>query len=279
MTIRTADQFATRVLETYRSRSEPMTFAAKASEAAASGVVPFGHPLFETLAVGAQRRLPMTSVYLDLSAFTARTFWEDLGDVTDLALAVLTQVALTVQSYGGHVLGLRGDGLYAGWGSVGSDPEIDTALALGGSAFALDATRGALNNLLEASGIAPVRMKVGVDHGEVMFVRVGGRMQSEVNVVGFSANFAAKCEKVAHSWDIVVGEGASKWVTPELVSLHPDSPKTYTRGVERRTYSFSTFHWDRPDVLDAVVGIPDQLAGHDTSVVAKERSSRWASAR
>lgn len=278
-TIRTADQFASRVLETYRPRSGSTTFAAKASEGTVSAGLPFGHPLFESLAVGERRRLSMTSVYLDLSEFTARTFWEDLGDVTDLALAVLTQVAVIVQSFGGHVLGLRGDGLYAGWGSVGSDPEIDTTLALGGSAFALDAARGALNNLLEESGIAPVRMKAGVDHGEVMFVRVGGRAQSEVNVVGFSANFAAKCEKAAHSWDIVVGEGATRWVTPELVSPHPDAPKTYTRGVDRRAYSFSTFHWDRRDVLGALGGIPDELAGHASSVVAKERGAQWASVR
>jgi len=253
-----------------------MKFAKAASESTGSVSVPFGHPLYGSLGVGEQRRLTMVSAYLDLSAFTSRSFWEDLGDVTDLALAVLTQLAFIVQSFGGHVLGLRGDGLFAGWGGIGSDPEVDTNLALGGCAFALDATRGALNTLLEQSGIAPVRMKAGVDQGEVMFVRIGGRLQSEVNVVGFSANFAAKCEKEADSWEIIVGEGASKWLAPEAITRHPRSPKTYSRGLDRRYYSFSTFHWDRRDLLAAIAGIPEELGGCDTSVIIKEGRTKWA---
>lgn len=279
MSIRTADEFASRVLAAYKSRSDPFMAIKASSESVAPAGVPFGHPLFQALGVGEQQRLSMVSAHLDLSAFTPRTFWEDLGDVGDLALAVLTQLAFTVQSFGGHVLGLRGDGLYAGWGGVGSDPEVDTALALAGCAFALDATRGALNGLLEASGIEPVRMKAGVDHGEVMFVRVGGQDQSEVNVVGFSANFASKCEKAANSWEIVAGEGASKWIAPEFLSRHPDSPKTYSRGFERRHYAFSTFGWDRQDLLMAMAGIPEELDGHDTSVVLQEGRAPWVSSR
>ncbi len=270
MTIRTADQFANQVLGTYRSRSGAGVFAKRASESVAGAGLPFGHPLFETLGVGDQRRLSLVSVHLDLAGFTPRTFWEDLGDVTDLALAVLTQLALTVQSFGGHVLGLRGDGLFAGWGGIGSDGEVDTSLALAGCAFALDATRGALNGLLETSGIDPVRMKAGVDHGEVTFVRVGGHSQSEVNVVGFSANFASKCEKAANAWETVVGEGASRWVSSEYLTRHPDSPKRYSRGLERRSYGFSTFHWDRQDLLSAIAGIPDELGGRDSSAVISE---------
>lgn len=270
VTIRTADQFASRVLNTYRSRSGARVFAKSASESMAGAGLPFGHPLFETMGVGDQRRLSMVSVYLDLSRFTPRTFWDDLGDVTDLALAVLTQLALVVQSFGGHVLGLRGDGLFAGWGGMGSDREVDTSLALSGCAFALDATRGALNELLEASGIDPVQMKAGVDHGEVMFVRVGGRTQSEVDVVGFSANFASKCEDTAKAWEIVVGEGAARWVAAEYLTRHPDSPKHYSRGLQRRSYGFSTFHWDRQDLLGAIAGIPDELSGHNSSAVVQE---------
>lgn len=277
--ISTPEEFASRVLETYRSRSGPLMFAKTASESVAPMGVPFGHPLFETIGVGEQRRLSMVSAHLDLAAFTARTFWEDLGDVTDLALAVLTQVAFTVQSFGGHVLGLRGDGLFAGWGGINSDPAVDTTLALAGCAFALDATRGALNGLLERSGIDPVRMKAGVDQGEVMFVRVGGRVQSEVNVVGFSANFASKCEKTANSWEIVAGEGACRWIAPEYLSRHPLSPKTYTRGAERRHYAFSTFAWERRELLRAMAGIPEELNGHDTSAVVQEGRAAWASSR
>lgn len=86
---------------------------------------------------------------------TARSFWEPLDQVTRLSLAVLGQVAEVVQESGGHVLGMRGDGLMAGWGDLASDGDVDTAMAMAACAFSLDAVQNALNEVLVTSGIEP----------------------------------------------------------------------------------------------------------------------------
>jgi hypothetical protein len=38
------------------------------------------------------------------------------------------------------------------------------------------------------------------------YVRIGSPEGSEVNVLGFAANFAAKCERAAHAWEAVQPE-------------------------------------------------------------------------
>jgi hypothetical protein len=49
------------------------------------------------------------------------------------------------------VLGFRGDGLFAGFGGLRSNSDADCAMAVGACSFALDATHGALNELLKQS--------------------------------------------------------------------------------------------------------------------------------
>lgn len=231
------------------------------------GRTPMGHPEFHALPVGGHGHLDAAAVFLDLDQFTARTFWESPDSVTRLALAVLTQVGEVVREFGGYVLGLRGDGLFSCFGVSGSDPQVNVAMALASSAFALDATQNSLNALLEQSGLDPVRLRAGADHGRLDFVRVGDGQASEVNVVGFAANFAAKCEKAANSWELVVGEGLVEQIDySTCMTPHPDSPKTYTRKGERRTYRYYQCNW-RPLVKPAVTA-SQQLAGHPLSAVS-----------
>jgi adenylate cyclase len=90
-------------------------------------------------------------------------------------------------------------------------------VALDACAFALDAVEREVNPRLETRGIAPVQARAGLDYGRITFVRSGCREHSEINPLGFAANFAAKCEKTANLWEIVVGEG--------LAEVLPDNPE------------------------------------------------------
>ena len=233
--------FATAVIGRYEGLAE---HAAYKSAAPVSDSFHVGHPDFEYLRLGQTAHCEMASAFIDLSEFTRRTFWDPPGDVARLARAFLDQVARIVQDRGGHVLGLRGDGLLAGFGGVEGDGRAKVACALAACAFALDATRNALNNLLDMRGIEPVLVKAGVDFGRADFTRTGTEEGSEVNVVGFTTNFAAKCEKYAKAWEVVIGQGAAQHVTAgDLLTEHDQSPKSYSRGDDRRYYRFYKFGW------------------------------------
>ena len=261
---RDADRFAAGVLRRYeelRTASRDLTLSKSMEsyvrESASATAAAFGHPRFANLPIGATASTHAAAVFLDLDQFTSRTFWDAPDDVSRLSIAVLTELANIVAGFGGYVLGLRGDGLFACFEHP--DPSTAVGFAIAASARALDATAGALNNLLELSGIAPVRLRAGGDFGRLDFSRVGSREASEVNAVGFAANFAAKCEKLANSWELIVGQGAAKYLPGSDLTSHEKSPKIYSRGTDTRTYSIHRVAWR--NYLAVAEGIPEELAG------------------
>lgn len=229
-----------------------------------------GHPNFAGLEVGEQVQVEIASLFLDLEEFTARSFWETPLETARLAHAVLTGFTEIVQGLGGHVLGLRGDGLYACFGPV-QDSHVAVAMAGLAAAAALDAVENDLNPRLEALSIQTVRARAGIDFGDAVFVRSGTAEVSEVNVVGFSANFAAKCEKYADSWETVVGEGFAGQMSDQSMISQRDrsprhkSPKKYSRHGEDRYYKFYDYSWRRAvrEVDEAV----EELAGRSLELL------------
>lgn len=141
---------------------------------------------------------PLTVGFLDLTNFTRRTFWDDQDDVVDLAHAVLSGFIEVVDRHGGFPLGLRGDGLFIGFGGP---PPLASAMALAACAFALDAVQTEVNPWLAERGLEHIQARAGLDAGLITFIRTGSPSHSEVNPLGFAANFAAKCEKTANSWE------------------------------------------------------------------------------
>lgn len=241
-----------------RSLSEMYASAAPETKA-------LGHPSFEDLEVGERRTAPLAVAFLDLTDFTGRTFWDDEAEVVDLAHAVLTGFIEVVLAFGGYPLGLRGDGLFAGFGPGNS--QVASSMALGACAFALSAVESEVNPRLENRGIHRLQARAGLDYGNITFVRTGSVGHSEVNPLGFAANFAAKCEKKAKSWEIVAGEGIASQL-PEATSFveHGDSPKSYQRDYQRKLYRFYDYRWRQ--ALPHLDGVARQLSGNPTSSIA-----------
>tara|TARA_B100000686_G_scaffold81080_1_gene87549 strand:- start:133 stop:489 length:357 start_codon:yes stop_codon:yes gene_type:complete len=102
-------------------------------------------------------------------------------------------------------------------------------------------------------GIHPVSARAGIDFGQLTFVRTGNEQTSEINVVGFAANLAAKAEKIANAWEVVVGQGFADHVAnPDLIPRR--DVKVFERNGERRRYPIYDLRWRRllPE-LDGVV--------------------------
>lgn len=256
MVSRTAEQFSESVL------TRGFTGSVQLSKALEESFGESGHPQFVHLAVGERASCNMVSVFLDLTDFTGRTFWDDADDAASLAHSVLTAFSDVVQKLGGHVLGLRGDGLYAGFGPTGNGHDvIAAAAALTACAASLDAIKNSLNPRLRARSVAPLQARAGLDYGRTTFVRSGTASGSEVNVIGFAPNFAAKCEKRALSWEVVAGEGLQDLMTRgDLFSEHPKSPKTYQRDGERRTYRYFDVNW--ASLVPFIDSTIDEIDGH-----------------
>lgn len=260
------EQFGTTVRDGFSSRRDRANLVEKNSlyASAALETKSLGHPGFEGLRVGAKRTAPMVAAFLDLTNFTGRTFWDDQEEAADLADAVLSGFIEIVDNFGGHALGLRGDGLFAGFSP--GHPAFTASMALSACAFALDAVEQEVNPWLEQRGLARVQARAGLDYGDITFVRTGNRYSSEINPIGFAANFAAKCEKTADSWEIVVGEGLVD-LLPEYryFSEHERSPKRYTRDYKTASYRFFYYRWR--NTLPHLPGVVETLGGIPTSQI------------
>lgn len=222
-----------------------------------------GYPNSLELPVGGRLTEQMTVGFLDLTDFTRRTFWEDQDDVVDLAHAVLTGFIEVVVSYGGYPLGLRGDGLFIGFGG---DPGFASMMALTACAIAIDAVKTEVNPWLVEHDMEHIQARAGLDSGPITFIRTGNASHSEINPLGFAANFAAKCEKTANSWEIVVGEGLVETLpNKDDFTRHADSPKPYERLGERKYYRFYKFAPSR--TLRNSDGVASALAGASTASI------------
>ena len=262
----TRAQFGATVREDFsRRRAGTQLIEKSMQHSAALETKAFGHPDYETLDIGERRTAPMVAVFLDLTNFTGRTFWDDQDEVVDLAHAVLSGFIEVVTLFGGHPLGLRGDGLFAGF-SPGR-PDITGAMALAACAFALDGVENEVNPWLDERGIARVQARAGLDYGDTTFVRSGSRERSEINPLGFAANFAAKCEKKAKSWEVVAGQGLHDLLPSySYFNEHEDSPKEYTRDYQRKSYKFYDYRWR--NTLPLLPGVLSQLNGTPTSLIS-----------
>jgi len=251
----------------YLSKSAEYGNAAGSIRASAAGApAPMGHPDFAHLGIGESGSRDAAVMFLDMRRFTARSFWDPPEQVLRVNTAVVTELAAAVQRHGGYVLGLRGDGVFACFdGSSALGARAAAGFAVVAGAFALDAVRNALNGLLAASGIDPVQVRVGLDYGRLDFVRIGTPAGSEVNVLGFAANFASKCEKHALSWEMVAGEGLAHNLPQQHVTHHDKSPAEYEHLGERRVYRFYDVSW--MSYLEHVPGVADALGGRPASAV------------
>lgn len=257
-------QFRRTVINDYdRRRAGDVLMEKSIQASAALETRALGHPAFEDLEVGQRRTGDMAAVFLDLSNFTRRTFWDEQEETVDLAHAVLTGFIEIVTKFGGHPLGLRGDGLFAGF-SPGA-PDATAAVALAACAFALDGVQAEVNPWLDRRGLERVQARAGVDYGPITFVRTGSRASSEVNPLGFAANFAAKCEKEADAWEIVVGEGLTALFSEgnDLFHPHRRSPKRYSRGSIQKSYRFYDYRWRH--ALPHLPAVIEEMAGHPTT--------------
>lgn len=261
----TASRFGDTILRQYEDRrrlSKGQVFAHESSNA--QDVVALGHPEFERLEIGQKRTISMTAMFIDLRDFTGRTFWDSQDEVTDLAHAVLAGFIETVLRHGGYPLGLRGDGLFAGFGP--GNPQVGATFALAASAFALNALETEVNPRLEQMNVARVQARAGLDFGDITFVRTGSPGHSEINPVGFAANFASKCEKRAKSWEIVTGENLADLFPEATQFAKLDHPKSYTRNGVTRYYNYYDYKWS--GTLAHAESLPEELAGNPVSAVS-----------
>jgi class 3 adenylate cyclase len=157
-----------------------------------------GAALTAGAATGGERRW-VTVVFADLSGFTPASERMDPEDVRAMVDPGLTRCSAIVEDHGGWVNRILGDAVLAVFGAPVSH-EDDAERAVRSS---LEMQRCAAEHAHEFGGL---RLRVGVNTGEVMFAPVGPDAARDLTVMGDVANTAARLQTAADPGQVLVGE-------------------------------------------------------------------------
>ena len=177
-------------------------------DGAAAGPAPVSAPAPVAPPAPAEERRQVTVLFADLVGFTSLAERLDPEDVRDITTECLRQVAAEAVRFEGTVDKLIGDAVMILFGAPVAH-EDDPARALR-AALAMQRALERFNEALERTHDLALKLRIGVESGEVVAGprEVGGMV--EYTVIGDAVNVAARLQTAAAPGTILVGEGTSQ---------------------------------------------------------------------
>jgi adenylate cyclase len=175
--------------------------------------------------VGGERR-PTTVLFSDIRGFTAMA--ESMGpDAIAQALSeYFTDMVDVIFEYGGTLDKFMGDAIMALWGAPLAQPDDpDRALR---AAVEMQQAVVRLNQRWANEGKPPIRVGIGINHGEVFAGNIGSLRRLDYTVIGDAVNVAARLCAEAGPGEILVTESFLR-VVRDLVD-HEYLPEMALKG-------------------------------------------------
>lgn len=158
----------------------------------------------------------VTVLVADMEDYTRTTSSLSLEQAAGLTKDFLGCLTRPVLGWRGTLDKYTGDGLVAFWGAPLACPEqadwaVSAALAI------LEEVRG-FNVRREAAGLAPVRVRIGIESGSALVGDLGTAFRSTYTAVGDCINFASRLESAARNLPTPLVIGSA---TKSLLAKHP----------------------------------------------------------
>lgn len=206
----------------------------------------------------AGERREVTVLLLDITNFTAQSYHLDSEDIFSLVDEALRKLVDVLHRYEGIVDKFTGDGFMALFGAPvahENDPERAVRAAL----EMLETIAPIRERIQETYGF-DLRIRIGINTGEVVAGNVGGNSNAAYTVMGNTANLTSRLESAAEPGTVLVGEETYQRTAPlfeymerpSLVLPGIDEPLRCYRPLERRS---------RPDRVRGLPGLEVPLIG------------------
>lgn len=155
------------------------------------------------------RRCEVTTLIADMQGYTTHVAALPLEQAAELTRAFLDCLTGPVLAGRGTLDKFTGDGLVAFWGApLPVADHADQALAAAGEILA---AIHRFNAARAAQGLAPVRVRIGIESGNALAGDFGSAARSIYTAVGDSVNVASRLETAARDLphDVVIGPGTA----------------------------------------------------------------------
>ena len=182
--------------------------------------LPAEAPVTEPIVAKDERKI-VTVLFGDISGFTAFSEQLDPEEVKQLMNTCLRRLATEVKRYGGVVDKFAGDSIMAVFGAPAAhedDPERAIRAAL-----AMQSALSDLSNVLQRRYNRELRLRIGINTGQVLAGIVGSSRANDYTVMGDTVNTAARIQTAAREGYILVGE-ATYAATKEIFSYREMQP-------------------------------------------------------
>jgi adenylate cyclase len=163
-------------------------------------------------------RIPATILFSDIVGFTSMTESADPEKLVAQLNEYLSRMTTAVFENNGTLDKFIGDAVMAVWGNVSSRGAAEDAKSCTRAALSMRRELRLLNEKWAGEGIAPFRIGVGINHGDVVGGNIGSQEKADPTVIGDAVNLASRLEALTRTYsvDILVGARAAELIRDEF---------------------------------------------------------------
>lgn len=228
-----------RVTQALRAQLDTLARQLESFQQACARLAPAG--LVQQLAsVGAEaaaERKVVTALFVDLMGYTALSEKLDAPVLARLLNGYFERVADAIGEHRGHVSTFLGDGILAYFGALEPNPWQcnDSAHA----ALAIRAAIADYSRELEAEGLPPIGVGVGIHRGAGLAGLLGSRDRREYMVIGSTVNLAARVQSLTreHGVDVLVTDAVREQLDARFALKA--MPARSVKGIAEPVVTFS----------------------------------------
>ncbi len=200
----------------------------------------------------------LTVLFADIAGFTGLS--ERLGDqIIPLLSRYLDTMSREISGHGGTIDKFIGDAVMAFWGAPAANAD-----------HAIDACRAALacQRALRELGLAddngrPLRVRIGVNSGEMLVGNIGSEVRLNYTVIGDAVNVASRLEGANKEYgtEIIIGEETRRLAGDHIHARELDRLMVYGRAGGIAIYELL-------DMAEQGAAIPDWVAQYHAGLAA-----------
>jgi predicted ATPase/class 3 adenylate cyclase len=214
-----------------------------------------------------EQRKQVTTLFADVSGYTAMSETMDAEDVSDVMNALWQRIDAVIVEHGGHIDKHTGDGVMALWGvdtARESDPESAIRAALSMQAVLADFKAG-----------HDFKMRIGLSTGPVLLGTVG--TTGEFSVIGDTVNLASRLEGAAPTGGVLISHDTYRHVRG-LFYVHEQEP-IQVKGKAGLVHTYLV-QYAKPRAFRmlrrGVAGIETRMVGRDAELQMLQTTFRDA---
>ncbi len=160
-------------------------------------------------------KMPLVIMYADLVGSTQMSMTLPVEKLVTIIRAFSHEMSSVVEIYSGHVLKYVGDAVIAFF-TLGFNRYLTYDKAVRCAKWMINVVKYGINPILNKYDYPKLSVKIGIDVGEIAVVQYAYDKSSQIDILGYTMNVAAKITSLTSINKVSVGEQVYELLHPEI---------------------------------------------------------------